>query len=255
MELPVYVTLSRQTALQRQMDVVANNLANINTPAYKDQSLSFAQYLMPGGDPNVKGDNKIAFVQDVATVPDLTEGPLSHTGNPLDFAIHGKGYFTVNTKDGVRYTRYGSFSLDNKGQLVTNDGHPLLDTNGQPIVIPNGTNGVEVAHDGTVSTRNPNNPGKDTVVGRLGLVQFNNEYALKREAGGLMNPGKMQPQPAQGAEVIQGMIEKSNVKGVVEMTKLIETSRRYNQTAKMITSEHDRQKLAIKLLGSPAGQA
>src|SRR6185312_11727364 len=147
MENATYVALSSQMAIQRQMDVVANNLANASTPAFKGEEMLFSQYLVrPSGQ-----RSPIAFVQDAGTVRDLREGPITQTGNPLDLAISGQGYFAVQTPLGVRYTRNGHFQLDSQGQIVTSQGYPVLTNSGQPLVVPANTHGITVATDGTVS--------------------------------------------------------------------------------------------------------
>src|SRR6185437_11408288 len=120
MENATYVALSSQMALQRQMDVVANNLANASTPAFKGEEMLFSQYLV-----QPRGGSPLAFVEDSGTVRDLRQGPIAKTGNPLDLAIAGQGYFAVQTPLGARYTRNGHFQLDSQGQIVTSQGYPV----------------------------------------------------------------------------------------------------------------------------------
>lgn len=251
METPGYIALSRQAVMKRQMDVVANNLANMNTPAFRAKSVLFTAYLSEVDGGPRRGGGTISMVQDVATVPDLAEGPMVATDNPLDLAIEGRGYFVVQTDNGERYTRYGAFKLDNQGQIVTSAGNPVLDDNNQPLTVPAGTAEIEVARDGTISARNPANPAQNLVVGRLRLVAFDNEYQLENEAGGLLRaPANAAPAPATGVDILQGTIEQSNVKSVVEMTKLIETVRSYTAAGSMMEDEHERQRRAIQTLGS-----
>jgi flagellar basal-body rod protein FlgF len=147
MENPGYIALSRQMVLRRQMDLLANNLANLTTPGYRGESMLFVEHLKP-----TQPREQVAFVQDLATVRDLRAGPMSHTGNPLDLAIKGEGYFAVETPEGERYTRAGGFTLDPDGQIVTVKGYPLLGKGGAPITVPPDSGAVTVARDGTVSS-------------------------------------------------------------------------------------------------------
>src|SRR4029077_12703843 len=121
MENTLLIGLSRQTALERQMDVVANNIANVNTTGYKTDRTLFEQYLNSGAheDNFVGSDRRVSYVQDRGTFRDVGQGPMEETKNPLDLAVDGNAYFAVQTAGGERYTRDGKFSLNNQGQLVT----------------------------------------------------------------------------------------------------------------------------------------
>lgn len=239
METAGYIALSRQAALRRELDLVANNLANLDTTAYKGETMLFAEFLHP-----MRGAaDDIRMVQDLAVVRDLDEGPVRTTGNPLDLAISGQGYFSVETAGGEeRFTRDGSFALDADGRLVTTAGDPVLGRGSAVIAVPPEAETIEVARDGTVST-------EDGVVGRLRLTDFANEQKLRKRAGGLYAAGDgAQPRPATGAAVLQGKLEASNVQGVVEMTKLIDLVRSYQSAAQLAESEHERQTRAIRTL-------
>jgi flagellar basal-body rod protein FlgF len=132
METPSYVALSRQTALVRQMDVVANNLANVATPGFKAESEVFTTVPIRS---QVRGSPaKLSYVQDFATARDFSTGPMNPTGNDLDVAIQGDGFFVVQTPNGPRYTRFGHFQLNAAGQVVTKQGYPLL-AGGAPLSI------------------------------------------------------------------------------------------------------------------------
>lgn len=238
MENPGYIALSRQMVLQRQMDVVAHNLANLTTPGYRGEGMLFVEHLQ-----RTEPQEKIAFVRDLATFRDLKAGPLNHTGNPLDMAIRGEGYFTVETDEGPRYTRAGSFTLDPTGQVVTAEGFPVLGESGAPLVVPTESSALQVARDGTVST----DQGE---VGRIRPVRFENEQALKKQAAGLYDPAGQAPVPIDQPFIEQGKVEGSNVTGVVEMTKMISAVRSYQAAAKMSDEEHQRQRRAIDALSA-----
>ena len=135
MENSVFIALSRQGTLKREMDVIANNLANMNTTGFKAEKMMFVEHLVKsrGGDRLLPV--KLSFARDVAQITDLTEGQIKTTGNPLDVAIKNEGYFVVETPNGERYTRNGRFEIDNQGQLVNQEGFPILTQAGVPVVF------------------------------------------------------------------------------------------------------------------------
>ncbi len=233
MENTSYIALSRQTALWRQMEVTANNLANMNTPGYKAEHSMFSQYLMPTRSSDRVFAGKVAFTQDVGIKRDYAEGPMTPTSNPLDMAVRDDGFFVVDTPDGPRYTRSGHFRLDENGMVVTSNGHPVLMNGDQPIIVAPNETQITVAGDGTVSTENG-------VLGRLKVVRFENEQALKK-AGDNLYDSPAQPTEVERAQVVQGMLEQSNVQPILEMTSMINLSRAYEASQKMIEGEHERQ--------------
>lgn len=240
MESPWLIGLSRQVALKREMDVVAHNVANMNTPAFKAERVLFAEYLV-----QPQRNVPMSFVEDKAMLRDLTEGPLTKTGNPFDLAISGDGYFIVGTDAGERYSRSGRFQLDADGQMVNQLGHPVLSAAGQPIVIPPGTRDVSISPDGTVSA--------DTeVVGAVGVVRFENPRELKREENNLYT-AEEPAQPDGTSRVLQGMLEESNVNAVHEMTTMIDIHRAYASNQRLLQDEHDRIRRAIRVIAGSNG--
>ncbi len=240
MDDTTYIALSRQMALWREMSVVANNMANANTTAYKSQQMMFRQYLMPFHATNPALGRHLAFVQDVGILQDPDEGPLTSTGNPLDFAIHGSGYFQVQTMAGMRYTRNGHFSLDQNGILVNDEGDAVMNTNNQPIIIAPNEAKVTVASDGTVSTENG-------IIARIKVVRFPNAQDMHR-IGSSMYETTQAPETILRPDVVQGMLEQSNVKPVIEMTHLISIMRQYQSNQKIIDEESNRRDEAIRVL-------
>lgn len=236
MENPGYIALSRQLALRREMNVVANNLANMNTPAFKAERMIFREFIE-----KPKPDEPLSFVQDFGMARNLTEGPAASTGNPLDLAISGQAYFSIDTPEGVRYTRHGRFQLDGQGQLINSQGSPVLSANGAPINIPQGSSPISVASDGTVS-------GKDGVIGKIGLTEFADQTALKRDANGLYNAEDQQPQAAADSQLMQGMLEQSNVQPILEMTRMIDIHRSYQSAQRLVSQEHEQAMRAINKL-------
>jgi flagellar basal-body rod protein FlgF len=248
MENPSYLALAHQSALRRQMETVANNLANANTTGFRAEKLLFAQYLTPkAGNPGIGGDGaqKMAFVEGIGTFRDTRPGQAVKTEAPLDMMINGNAYFVVDTPVGQRFTRDGNFRLDNTGRIVNAEGFALLDQNNQPIRLnPNETN-IEVTKQGEVI-------GGTARVGRIRLVTFADEQALTRLGGGLY-ASTQDPVPADPrAEIHQGMLEGSNVVSVNELTQMLDIVRRYESAQRILDSEHDRSLKAIQRLARVA---
>lgn len=238
METPTYIALSRQMALRSQMDVVANNIANANTSGFKAEMMLMSEVELPAE----KGI-ELSYVQDFATARDFSPGALRPTGNDLDLAIQGNGFFAVQTPDGVRYTRVGRFQLDGNGTLTTTQGYPVL-AGGSAVTLNPDDGPVNVAEDGSVSTDRARTGTQLQVVGKLDVVDFANRAALKPTQDNLFNAEGQQPTAATG-KVAQRMLEDSNVNAIVEMTNMIEVTRNYQTVQKFLDGEHDRQRRAI----------
>jgi flagellar basal-body rod protein FlgF len=253
MENTLLIGLSRQTVLERQLDVVANNIANVNTAGFKSDQSLFEEYLMPGAhEDNFKAaDRRVSFVQDRGTYRDFTQGPTEQTGNPLNVAISGNGFLVVQTAAGERYTRDGGLQMNNQGQLVTASGDPVLGTSG-PIVFQPTDHDINVSPDGTVTV--VEGSGRtDSLRGKLRLVSFTDAQKLLKEGANLFSGEGDAPQIDLKSQVQQGYIEKSNVNSVVEMSRMIEITRAYTQIATMLQQESDLHKSAIeKLADVPA---
>jgi flagellar basal-body rod protein FlgF len=241
MENTSYVALSRQTALWRQLEVVANNMANTNTPAYKGEQMMFTEYLSKSRSGDRAMGDKVAFVQDIGLVRDIREGTLSKTDNKLDVAIHGDGFFVIDTAEGQRFTRNGHFRLDEAGMLVTTDGAAVMQTGDTPIILAPNESRIEIARDGTVSSENG-------VVGKLHIVKFQNEQEL-RKVGASLYDSTSAPEDVTRPEIHQGMLEESNVEPIVEITKMIDIMRTYQGVQNLIDTEHERQRKAIQVFG------
>jgi flagellar basal-body rod protein FlgF len=229
------ISLSYQLVLQNQLDITANNIANASTPGFQASHPLFVEYLAEAGD-----GSTIAYVEDRGTIRNLSGGPLTHTGNDLHLGIQGEGYFTVETDDGIFYTRNGSFGLDADGQLITNSGAVVLGEGDTPIVIAPGETGIKVSSDGTVSTENGE-------IGKLSIVTFENEQDMQLVGNGLLST-EQAPIEASNVTVSQGMLEGSNVLAVTEITRMIEILRNYQAANQMITTEEERQQQAIQML-------
>jgi len=236
MENTSYIGLSRQIALGRQLDMVANNVANMNSSGFKGERAIFEEFLVKTSD-----RKKLSYVQDRGLWRDTQEGPMQRTGNPYDLAIKGEAYFVVGTTDGPRYTQNGRFQLDAEGTLVTQAGFPVLDENGDPVVIDPLDGDITFSAEGAVI-------GELGELARLQLVRFENEQELLK-IGDSLYSSQQEPQDPEGVQVLQGMFEGSNVKGVVEMTRMMDVVRAYTSTANMLQSNHDLQRRAVERLG------
>jgi flagellar basal-body rod protein FlgF len=241
MENALLIGLSQQTALQRNLDIIAHNLANMGTVAYKAERPLFRSYLTDINDVEGRPD-QAQFVSDYGMVRDTSEGALKRTGNELDVAISGQGYFAVQTAQGERYTRNGHLRIDGQGQLTTSDGDPILDTGNAPITFSPDEKLVAIARDGSISTTGG-------VKGKLLVVQFENEALLSRIGGSLYEATET-PTPATNAIVQQGMIEESNVLPIIEMTTMVELMRAYNSTAQLIRQAEEMTQRAVHDLGN-----
>ena len=226
MENTLTIALARQGVLSRQMDVIATNLANITTSGYKAEQMIFTEQLEQTAEGEI-----ISLVHDVGFVRDLSEGPMTETDNPLDMAIHGEGFFVIQTPDGNRYTRHGVYLLNPDGNIVNTEGHLLLDSGGGAITISIDTSSISIARDGTISA-------DAQEIGQIQIVRFADEQALSKIGSGLFDAETQTPEPATDAQVIQGMVETSNVKGVTEMTQMINTVRSYQAAGKLAETEH-----------------
>lgn len=230
MENSILVTLSAQSALRRRLDVVANNLANASTTGFKREQVLFAAHLPPPSIGVVSRGGRPVMVRDTATVADHAQGRLERTDNPLDVAIRGDGYFVIETAGGNRYTRDGHFRLDPSGRLVTEDGDPVLDAGGGPIVIGPENAQIAIAADGTLSSE----LGE---LGRLNVVRFDRPQSLEPAGGGLWWAADV-PQAVEYPSLVQGMLESSNVQPIQEINDLIRVHRAYDQ-AKQFTDRED----------------
>jgi len=249
MENASLVGLSRQMALQRELDVVSNNIANLNTTGFKADNVVFQEFLMPGARANqfAGADRQLSFVHDRATWLDLSQGPVEHTGNPLDVAISGNAFLTVQTPRGERYTRNGALQINAQGQLVTSEGLAVIGQNG-PIVFQPNDRDISIGIDGLISVREGQNT-TDSQRGKLKLASFDQPQRLQKDGTSTyMAPAGVTPQVPADARVSQGAIEKSNVKSVMEMTRMVEVTRAYTQIASLLQSQSDTRKSAIDKL-------
>lgn len=235
------VALSRLIAQQRAMDVTATNLANTNTPGFKTGRTLFADWLdrQSGVDP-VRGGRTLSFTQDRATYREQSEGALSHTANPLDLAITGEGFFTLQTKAGPMLSRAGRFNLQADGMVADADGNALLDTAGQPIRVSAADTSLSVAGDGTLSSEN----GR---LGKIGIVKPADVNKMQAQGDHLLAANSPTTPVAQ-PKLVGGALEDSNVQPVAETTRMINELRQFQFVTQFVQGESERQQSAIDKL-------
>lgn len=250
MQNMLLVGLSRQVVLGRELDVVANNIANINTTGFKANGAVFEEFIgkIARDGKMVDRDRKVSFVRDRATWVDMTQGSMERTGNPLDVAVDGKGLIAVQTPNGERFTRNGAFQINSTGQLVTSEGYQVLGDAG-PITLQPTDRDIRISADGTISARVGASATTEAQRGKLRLAKFDNPGLLQKDGSSTFSaPDGVTPQVDTESRFVQGSIEKSNVKSVMEMTHMIEVTRNYTQIATMLSQQSDLQKTAIEKL-------
>lgn len=249
METLESISLSRMATMTRQMEIIANNIANANTTGYKAARMFFSEFLQNAG------NEELSYVHGYGTIRDYSTGSLSFTNNTLDVAIDGEGFFVVNTGDGERYTRNGHFRVDEQRQivatqddsyaekterrLVTSDGYPVLSQQNTPIVIPN-VDRVEISPEGFIRVGG-------TVLDRFNVVTFENPQSLQQAEAGVFKTDEV-PIPVEQPKIIQGALEDSNVQPVVELTQMIAVMRSFQASQKLIQDDDQAKRRAIQAI-------
>lgn len=235
MDAAGYATLNRQSGLMREMGVVANNIANSSTTGFRREGVVFSEYVAA-----LDQDPSLSMAHASGRHVDLSQSTLSQTGGQFDFAIQGEGFFLVETPQGQRLTRAGSFTPSAEGELVTPDGYRLLDAGGAPIFVPPDARGVALGSDGTLSAGGQ-------PIAQVGLWQPADPLSLRHQAGTMFSADALEP--AEGATVLQGMLEDSNVEPVSEIARMIEVQRAYELGQKFLDAEDERVRGVIQALG------
>ncbi len=242
----MYIAASGSLKQEKMMDVVANNLANVNNNGFKRDLLAFEAV---GPDFNANGKNTAGIpahlknsnmpgvlYPTVSTLKtDFSPGHIIQTGNSLDVALEGKGFFVVKTEDGPRYLRSGSFRLDNKREITTPEGNPIMGKNGPIKALPS-TKDITINEKGQVIV---GNGAGNTVVGQLKIVDFPDYSVLEKTGLGFFRetgPESEEPtvKAAENVKVIQGGLESANVNIATEMVSMIEVTRGYESYQKVI---------------------
>ena len=234
MDAAGYVALGRQSGLMREMQTVANNIANVSTIGFRREGVVFSEFI-----DRLENEPSISMAFATGKLVDLSQGGVEMTGGSFDFAIQGDGFFQIQTPAGNRLTRAGAFTPDPNGLLVTEEGYNLLDAGGAPVFVPPGAK-IAVGSDGTLSA-------DGAAVGQIGLWQPVDPLKLSYVGGTLFDGGALQP--AEGAAVMQGYLEESNVNPVTEIARMIEVQRAYEMGQKFLDAEDSRARNVIQTLG------
>ena len=232
MQAPSLFGAASQIQLTKRMDLIANNIANSSTPGYKAEGRLFQDYMQKVGTTK-KASPKGLY-------RDYKAGGLARTGNTLDVAIAGEGFFQVETAEGTRYTRNGRFTIDSDGNLITGGGFKVLDDGGAPITFTGTDTDIEINSAGEILAGG-------TQIAKLGVVKFANPQDLERAGQGLLFAGNQQPEPAEVA-ISQGTVEESNVTPVIEITTMMQVMRAYQSAQQIAEAEHERIRRAIQVL-------
>jgi flagellar basal-body rod protein FlgF len=240
MQPSIYVGLSSQLALEQRMETLARNVANMNTTGYRAEEIKFSTFL------SKKGTDAVNYASEGESFISRTPGGIEKTGNPLDVAVEGDGWFAINTPAGTVYTRDGRFSMSAQGQLISVAGHAVLDAGGAPMQLdPEGGPPV-IARDGMIWQGNQQ-------VGAVGLFSVDPAAKLKRYDNSGIIPDRA-PTPILdfvNNGIRQGYVEGSNVNPIREMTKLIMVTRTFESAANAIDKGEKSVDNAIRTLGEP----
>lgn len=235
MDAAGYTTLNRQSGLMREMAVVANNIANASTTGFRREGVIFSEFVAA-----LDEDPSLSMAHASGRHVDLGQATVSQTGGQFDFAIQGDGFFLIETPQGERLTRAGSFIPSAEGELVTPDGYRLLDAGGAPVFIPPDAKAVALASDGTLSANGD-------PIAQIGLWRPADPLALIHQSGTMFAATELEP--VAGATILQGMLEDSNVEPVSEIARMIEVQRAYELGQKFLDAEDQRVRGVIQTLG------
>ncbi|MFC3325243.1 flagellar basal-body rod protein FlgF [Mesorhizobium cantuariense] len=235
----LYVALSSQIALERRLDTIADNVANASTIGFRATGVKFEDVV------SGTGQKSVSFASSGKTYLSGAHGALSETGNPFDFAIQGDAWFAIETPVGTVMTRDGRFSMNENGELMSTEGHPVLDAGGSPIQLDPRNGPPKAGADGSLRQN-------DQLVGSIGLYNFDPGENFVRYGNSGIVPART-PEPVTDRSdigVAQGFLEESNVNPVLEITRLIQVQRAFENTAALMRQTDSSTDEAIKTLGS-----
>lgn len=216
---------------ERRISVLVNNLSNAQTAGFKKDVPVFQNIFF-------HEQEQLRNQKMEATRTDFSQGDLMRTGNDLDLAITGEGFFKISTPNGVRYSRAGNFRLDQQGRLVNAAGLAVLGQNGE--IVLDGKKKISVGTDGTVQALGSESNSQPETVGKIALVRFADMSALKKEGHTLFrNDDAQEELEAAETELEQGLLETSNVNAVAEMAQMMEAFRTFETCMKIIQSDDE----------------
>ena len=236
MDAAAYTTLTRQSGLKTELSVIAHNIANSSTTGFRREGVVFSEYVARMAD-----DPSLSMARGNTRHVDLTQAGLTMTGATFDLAIEGEGFFLVESPTGQQLTRAGSFTPNAEGELVTMDGHQLLDMGGAPVFAPAGADHIAIATDGTISA-------DGEPIGQIGLWLPEDPLSLRHQSGTLFTADAVQP-AEEGALIRQGFLEDSNVDPLSEIARMIEVQRIYEMGQNFLDREDERVRSVVQTLG------
>lgn len=235
MDNAIYTALTRQSGLMREMQVVANNIANAATTGFRQEGLIFSEYVK-----QIEEGPSLSMASASGRHTSMLQGGLTQTGGPLDLAIEGDGFFLIDTPQGQRLTRSGHFSASAEGELVTADGHRVLDVGGAPIFLPPDAADLTFAADGTLSAGG-------IPLTQIGVMRPVDPMTLTRE-GGVLFKTDAGLEPAENSLIFQGFLESSNVDPISQIARMIEVQRAYEMGQSLMEREDERIRSSINTL-------
>lgn len=232
-----YAAITRQSGLSQEMRVIANNIANASTTGFRAEGVIFSEYV------NVLSSDHDSLSMATGRVRETrdAQGVLNQTNAPFDLAIEGDGFFLIQTPQGERLTRAGHFTPNANGDLVTADGHPVLDAGGAPVFVPVGAGPIAIGADGVMSANGQ-------LIGQLGLVTPIDASRMTRE-GGTRFIAAEGFEPAQDGRILQGFLEGSNVNPIGEIARMIEVQRAYELGQSFMDKEDERIRAVMQAIG------
>lgn len=238
MDNAAYASLTRQSGLRKEFEVIANNIANVATDGFRREGVIFSEFVVE----SAEGNASLSMARANGRIIDRGQGNLNQTGGDLDFAIEGDGFFLLETQDGPRLSRAGHFQLNAAGEIVAADGARLLDAGQAPIEVARDVVSLHLAADGTLSA-------DGEPIADVGIFVPRDPNALSRETGvRFLSEGGIDPAPA--PRLVQGFVEASNVEPVLEVARMIEVQRAYEAGKSFLDNEHQRMRDVIRTLGT-----
>ena len=233
-----YLAVNRQAGLASELDMIANNIANLDTTGFRREGVAFTEFIVAADrqDSVSMADLGARFASDMP-------GTNSVTGGRFDFAIQGDGYFVLETPEGPILTRAGAFQVSQEGFLVTPNGDPVLDAGQARIVIPAEAKDILVATDGTISVNGD-------PIGQLAIVNAPREL-ISRFGDTAFTVEDDAFEPINNPKIRQGALEQSNVDPVLEIARMIEVTRAYEMAQTLIDDENERIQNIVRTLGQP----
>lgn len=237
MDNATYTAVTRQSGLLTEMRTLANNIANASTGGFRAEGVIFSEHVSALG----PGQPSLSMAAGAVRNTVLTQGAIDRTGGTFDLAIEGEGYFLIDTPEGQRLTRAGDFTPGAEGDLLTSDGHQVLDAGGAPVFVPQGIGQIAIASDGAISAGG-------APVGQIGLFLPVDPTSIVRE-NGVRFRADAGIEAAPDGRMVQGFLESSNVNAILQVSRMIEVQRAYELGQNLLDKEDERIRNVVRTLG------